>query len=111
MAVSGLCFVGNFVSDSAIVAMNCFVFPFCCAVRPLPPLCAHAGAGRLTRCHRTCDQFVAFLQVALEDLGDLCDSVVGDSGADSNGLESAIRMQLPQDRNIKPWCSCWRALG
>src|SRR5258708_11013965 len=112
MAVAGLFFVAKFPSRCAVVAMSdCFVCSSARLFNRLPALCAHAGPGGLVRCHRTRYQFVAFLQFTFENLGRLRDSVVGDAGADSNWLESAIRMQFPQHRNINPRRSYWLAIS
>src|SRR5260370_40482487 len=112
MAFAGLFFVAKFASRCAVVAMsNCFVYSSARLFNRLPALCAHAGPGGLVRCHRTGYQFVAFLQFAFENLGRLRDSVVGDAGADSNWLESGIRMQFPQVRNINPRGSYWLAIS
>src|SRR5713226_2471037 len=112
MAVSGPFLVSKFASRCAVVAMsNSCVYSPAPLYKRLPALCAHTGTGGLVGCHRTCDQFVAFLQFTIENLRDLRDSVVGDAGANSNWLESAVRMQFPQHRNINARRSYWRAIS
>src|SRR5215472_18302588 len=75
------------------------------AKEPLPR-CAHSRAQDLARSHRTGDQLIAFFQFTFQDLGDLGNRVVRNTGTNPYWFEGVVRMQLPKYRDIKTGCTC-----
>ena len=64
---------------------------------------AHARRPRGTRgCDASSDQLVAFVELAIQHLRNFSHGMVGDSGANSDRLESFVWKELPDHGDINP---------
>ena len=56
------------------------------------------------------DEFVAFIDLAFEDAGDLREGVVGDAERDLDRLHGIVGMELPDDSGVGLGAN-WRLSG